>query len=94
MPTLEFAQEHGRCRRRIRSPLQHSNAERCAMSDSDGMRQTGGVFRTGRFDGFVECIGQEVVAGFRLDGNEPVHMFGFEVTLQLSCINVLGAIDD
>ena len=30
----------------------------------------------------------------RFDGNEPVHMFGFEVTLHLICIDALGAIDD
>jgi len=37
---------------------------------------------------------QEVLAGFRLDSNEPIPVLGFQIRPQLIGVDVLGAIDN
>jgi hypothetical protein len=81
------------CRQRIASPLQHSDMERRTVPDPDGMRQTGRILRPGGLHGLIERIPQEILAGFWLDSNEPIHVLGFQITLQLVGVNRLGTID-
>jgi hypothetical protein len=82
------------CRRRILSPLQHSDVEGRAMPDPNGVRQAGRVFRPGGLYRLIERIPQEILAGFWLDSNKPIHVLGFQISLQLIGVDPLGAIND
>jgi hypothetical protein len=44
------------------------------MADPDGMGQAEGILGPGRPHCFIEGVGQEIVAGFRLDRDEAVQV--------------------
>jgi hypothetical protein len=48
-----------------------------AMPDPDRMRQAGWVLCPGRLHCLIEPVPQKILAGFRLDRDEPIHVQGF-----------------
>ena len=64
------------------------------MADPDGVRQAARVLRPGRLNRLVERIPQEILAGLRLDGDEPIQVAGLQHSLQLLGVNPLGTLDD
>ncbi len=64
------------------------------MADSDGVRQTRRVLRAGKLYRLIERIPQEILARFRLDGDEAISMLGFQLGLQLLGGESLGTIND
>ena len=53
-----------------------------------------GYFVRADFTASSNVSAKKVLAGFRFDSYELVHMLGFEFALQLSRIEVLGTIDN
>jgi hypothetical protein len=64
------------------------------MSDSDGVRYAGRILRSGGLNRLIECIAQEVFAGFWLDSYEPIRVLGFKLGLQAFGIKPLSSIND
>ena len=64
------------------------------MPDPDGVRQTRRILRPGGLYRLIERIAQEILAGFRFDRNESIHVLGFQIRLQLIGVNLLGSIDN
>jgi len=81
-------------RPRIRSPLQAPQVKRCAVPDPDGVGQAGRVLRSGGLHRFVERIAQEILAGFRFDGDEAIPVDGLQHGLELLGVEPLGGFDD
>jgi hypothetical protein len=74
--------------------LDGSEVKRRTMADPDGMGQAGRVLRPGGLDRLIERVPQEKLAGFWLDGNEPVQVVGLQISLQSIGVDPLGAIND
>jgi hypothetical protein len=65
-----------------------------ATPDPNGVRQAGRVLRPGRLHGLVERVPQEILAGFRLDRDEPIQVLGLQHSLQLLGVDLLGPLND
>src|SRR5947209_12120959 len=52
------------------------------MPDPDGVRKAGRVLCPDQGRRLVERVPQEVLAGFRLDGHEPIQVLGLQYGLQ------------
>jgi hypothetical protein len=58
------------------------------------MRHAGRILCPGGLNRLIECIAQEVFAGFWLDSYEPIRVLGFKLGLQVVGVEPLGLIDD
>ena len=42
----------------------------------------------------TKCVGEQIVTGFRLQGNQIAKMFGFETSLEPRFVDSFGSVDE